>query len=305
MKRLEKKLRLAFSAEMRRWIVIERQGRLQRSLSTLTTSKLEGPLDVYQRRMKKGVVQTDLVQLEALKLLDRLHNDCIERSKTKHVEAFFEKNPKSQGWMSNLFNSTTSTKAVSTHRPMPSSPKSLYLWGSTGCGKTYLMDLFYENLPVQKKRRIHFHDFMIGIHKRLHHFKTSPATSRVKDMSMADRLADEIMAESFVICFDELQVTDVADAMILKSLFEALFARGLILCATSNRPPQDLYKYGLQRDIFIPFIKLLEERANVFSFVRESKKNIDYRLIKYEDHAKVLLIAFLFAKSNIFYVCCC
>ncbi|MFV0574054.1 MAG: cell division protein ZapE [Vibrio sp.] len=147
-----------------------------------------------------------------------------------------------------------------------SPPKGLYFWGGVGRGKTYLMDLFFDALPHNKKSRMHFHRFMLRVHSEL---------SSLKDTSdPLEVVADRFKQETDIICFDEFFVSDITDAMILGTLFEALFKRGIILVATSNIPPKDLYKNGLQRARFLPAIKLIEERCievNVDS-------GVDYRL---------------------------
>lgn len=270
---------------------IRRQLRLQ---GRLFSNLRPGPLREYEDLVQKGSISVDPVQEKAVQHLQRLYDECVDykRISVNHVSLVSQKpqrqqKQKSKGWF-DFFDDDDEgrvdeqAKAIA---PGTMIPKSLYMWGSTGCGKTFLMDLFYESLPVEKKRRIHFHDFMLNIHKRIHHLKVG-STARGKPISIADQLADEIIGESHIICFDEFQVTDIADAMILKSLFEALFARGLILCATSNRPPSDLYRNGLQRDLFVPFIGLLEQRSVVFSFLREVEEQVDYRLQLYQHHAK-------------------
>lgn len=162
----------------------------------------------------------------------------------------------------------------SKRNPAPS--KGLYVWGSVGRGKTMLMDLFFESLPVQRKRRVHFHAFMADVHERIHAFRQKLKTGQVKGDDPIGPVADALAAEAWVLCFDEFTVTDIADAMILGRLFTALFAHGVVVVATSNVEPDRLYEGGLNRTLFLPFIALLRERMDVLKL----EARTDFRLEK-------------------------
>ena len=134
----------------------------------------------------------------------------------------------------------------------------LYLYGDVGRGKSMLMDLFYSVVNVKKKRRVHFHQFMLEIHERLHQLQTSHADK------VLPSLAQELAEETWLLCFDEFHVTNIVDAMILGRLFSALFDAGVIILSTSNWAPDNLYKDGLQHERFLPFIELIKEKMTVY-----------------------------------------
>lgn len=145
----------------------------------------------------------------------------------------------------------------------------MYLWGPPGRGKSMMMDIFFHNANVAQKRRVHFHAFMSEVHHLIRKWRESDAATRksvfgvYKGDDPIAPVAKLIAKRSPLLCFDELQVTDIADAMILGRLFEALFANRVVLVTTSNRPPEDLYKNGLNRDLFAPFISMIRDRLQV------------------------------------------
>ncbi|MBS0247479.1 MAG: AFG1 family ATPase [Proteobacteria bacterium] len=154
--------------------------------------------------------------------------------------------------------------------------KGLYVHGEVGRGKTMLMDLFYESSAVEKKTRAHFHEFMADVHERVHHYRQEIKAGSVPDVDPILHAANEIADTTQLLCFDEFHVTDIADAMILGRLFTKLFERGIVMVATSNLAPRDLYKDGLNRALFVPFLKLLEQQCEVVRL----EARTDFRLEK-------------------------
>jgi cell division protein ZapE len=152
----------------------------------------------------------------------------------------------------------------------------LYVHGEVGRGKTMLMDLFFATSPVKRKRRAHFHEFMADVHERVHIFRREIKNGQAADEDPIQRAAAAIAEQTWLLCFDEFHVTDIADAMILGRLFRQLFERGVIMVATSNLPPHDLYKDGLNRTLFLPFIALLEKHCRV----ERLDARVDFRLEK-------------------------
>lgn len=154
--------------------------------------------------------------------------------------------------------------------------KGLYVYGEVGRGKTMLMDLFFEASAVERKRRAHFHEFMADVHERVHAYRQEMKNGALSDQDPIQRAAASIAGETQLLCFDEFHVTDIADAMILGRLFTRLFELGVIVVATSNIAPGGLYKGGLNRALFLPFLKLLEKYCEV---VRLDART-DFRLEK-------------------------
>jgi|SRR5690554_5001674 len=207
------------------------------------------PLERYQSDLKRPGFRHDPMQEQAVHLLQKLYEDLIEA---------WEFGSKS-GWFARWANLL--------HRGADKSPVTgLYFWGGVGRGKTYLMDSFFESLPFEQKIRVHFHRFMRRVHAEL---KTLSAQKNPLKI-----VADTISREARVICFDEFFVSDITDAMILGTLIEELFARGVTLVATSNIAPDELYKDGLQRARFLPAIALIKQHTQVVNI----DGGIDYRL---------------------------
>ncbi|CAI7795407.1 unnamed protein product, partial [Closterium sp. NIES-53] len=214
-----------------------------------------GPQGEYERRKQLGELRTgDPFQDETVGTLQKLYDVLIGFG--GHPEFQLQKRKRRPAFWS-LF-----MRKPQSHPPM----RGLYLWGGVGTGKTMMMDLFFHELPEWiTKSRIHYHDFMLSVHSRLQKHKGTSDPLEV--------VATEITSETRVLCLDEFMVTDVADAMILNRLFKHLFDRGLVLVATSNRPPIRLYENGLQRDLFLPFIALLQSQC----VVHEIQSMTDYR----------------------------
>ncbi len=163
-------------------------------------------------------------------------------------------------------------------------PEGLYLYGGVGRGKSMLMDMFFETVPFEKKRRVHFHQFMQDTHAALTHWRSLGEKARRQQPHYVRGAGDDpitpvaaaIADQAWLLCFDEMQVSDIADAMLLGRLFEQLFQRGVVIITTSNRPPDDLYKDGLNRQSFTPFIALIKSRLAI----HELEASRDYRLDK-------------------------
>ena len=155
-------------------------------------------------------------------------------------------------------------------------PRGVYVFGAVGRGKTMLMDMFFDAAPTPLKRRAHFHAFMADVHSRLHQWRQARKRGEVAGEDPIAPVAAELAGEASLLCFDEFSVRDIADAMILGRLFTALFGAGVVVVATSNVAPDDLYKDGLNRALFLPFIALIEEKLDVV----ELDARADYRLEK-------------------------
>jgi cell division protein ZapE len=155
-------------------------------------------------------------------------------------------------------------------------PRGLYVHGDVGRGKTMLMDLFFQQSPVEHKRRAHFHEFMADVHERIYGYRQSIARGDIPDGDVIALTAASIFEQAWLLCFDEFHVTDIADAMILGRLFARLFDLGTVVVATSNVAPEDLYKGGLNRSLFVPFIAQISQHMDVLRLDART----DFRLEK-------------------------
>ncbi|WP_169566200.1 cell division protein ZapE [Sneathiella limimaris] len=211
-----------------------------------------GPLERYRALRQSNSIQHDPIQELAVEKLQTLH---------RRLQSY---NPQTSQHWTDIFK-------LGSRKPREEPPQGIYMYGDVGRGKSMLMDLFFETAPVEKKRRVHFHAFMLEVHAFIHNWRQSK-TKKGDDPLVP--LAEKIAGDAWLLCFDEFQVTDVADAMLLGRLFELLFDKGVVVIATSNRIPEDLYKDGLNRELFLPFIDLIKDQLDILHL----SGGTDYRL---------------------------
>ncbi|MCK7318482.1 AFG1 family ATPase [Enterobacter cloacae] len=210
------------------------------------------PASRYQLALDEGSHQPDDVQREAVNRLDTIYQELT----AKPAEAG------QSGGLKAALGRLLGKKEQQANPPV----RGLYMWGGVGRGKTWLMDLFYQSLPGERKQRLHFHRFMLRVHEEL--------TALQGKSDPLEIVADRFKAETDVLCFDEFFVSDITDAMLLGGLMKALFARGITLVATSNIPPDELYHNGLQRARFLPAIDAIKQHCDIMNV----DAGVDYRL---------------------------
>ena len=211
------------------------------------------PLARYEQALSQGEFRPDDVQREAITRLDAIQQGLIARKPAPE--------PAAKGLFGRLSKLMTKEKN-SSEAPV----RGLYMWGGVGRGKTWVMDLFFQSIPGDRKLRLHFHRFMLRVHEELTQLQGHSDPLLI--------VADRFKAETDILCFDEFFVSDITDAMLLGTLMEALFDRGIALVATSNIPPDDLYRNGLQRPRFLPAIEQIKRHCDVMNV----DAGIDYRL---------------------------
>ena len=213
-------------------------------LGNMNDAPVETLTEIYDRKTRAGSLRADAGQRALLPEFQRVR------------AALEDTNGRRSGLLGGLFGKT----------PAPAIP-GIYLWGGVGRGKSMLMDLFHAHVAIPDKRRVHFHAFMQEVQAALHEVRKTGADDAIRPV------AEDIAGKLRLLCFDEMQITDIADAMIVGRLFQILFDKGVTVVITSNRVPDDLYKDGLNRPLFMPFIELLKTRM----VVRELESETDYR----------------------------
>ncbi|KPI84567.1 putative ATPase [Leptomonas seymouri] len=269
------------------------------------------PSEAYHKLVAKGDIAIDQNQVSALPVFDRLYDNLVKYAQDSKRNSVPKRQvelrpPNRLGIIPSFFLRREEEKKVEqalnenenvVYHPL-SHVKGLYVWGGVGCGKTMLMDLLYDNAPPEiRKRRLHFHQFMLDVQKTSNsiRFKSkeeiqNPASRKnmvsyntndnlrrtpEAEISLFDEVAQRMISDVELLCFDEVAVSDVAHAMILKRLFHSFYKIGLVVIFTSNRPPGDLYKGGLNRGGFLPFIDLINKQC----FTYHMKSNTDHRLL--------------------------
>ncbi|WP_226571746.1 cell division protein ZapE [Mangrovibacter yixingensis] len=211
------------------------------------------PASRYEIALRDGQFQPDHVQLAAITQLDAIYQALVARQTTPN-------NAVPKGLTGKI------TKWFNRQPDSPPPVKGLYMWGGVGRGKTWLMDMFFQSIPGERKLRLHFHRFMLRVHEEL---------TRLQGHSdPLEIVADSFKAQTDLLCFDEFFVSDITDAMLLGGLMQALFSRGITLVATSNIPPENLYHNGLQRSRFLPAIAAIQAHCDVMNV----DAGVDYRL---------------------------
>ncbi|SNY90660.1 cell division protein ZapE [Cohaesibacter sp. ES.047] len=198
--------------------------------------------DFYNSKVEHGEIEGDPQQRALAERFDRLQERVSQKRLSRKTSSL--------GW---LF----------AKRQPPEIVKGLYVWGAVGRGKTMVMDLFFEIAPVKRKGRFHFHEFMRDMHARIKVARADIKAGVIKGEDPIRPVADDLADELKLLCFDEFSVTDIADAMLLGRLFTRLFERGVVVVATSNVEPSQLYKDGLNRQLFLPFIELLKQQCEI------------------------------------------
>jgi cell division protein ZapE len=208
----------------------------------------------YQDLISSGAIEPDPAQAEVAEALA-----ALEQKLARY------KPPRKNGLLGRLFKDKNGGP-----------PRGLYIHGEVGRGKTMLMDLFFQESTVEHKRRAHFHEFMAEVHERIYSYRQEIARGELANADVIALTAQAIFDEAWLLCFDEFHVTDIADAMILGRLFAKLFELGTVVVATSNVAPEDLYKGGLNRALFLPFIAEISEHMDVMRLDART----DFRLEK-------------------------
>jgi cell division protein ZapE len=256
------------SAVSRRISIVRLSLSICQSRNCSTASTLQ---NVYSLKVADGALDFDENQYKLIKLLNKISVHLVDH----------EQRVKNPVIVEPLVTAAATTLDSPVVEQVEIRARGLYIYGDVGTGKTMVMDMFYDNCDIRSKKRVHFHQFMLDIHNRIHLYKKDLLQKFGRDIQLnmsserdaITQVAESIAGECRLLCFDEFQVTDICDAMILSKLFSVLWSKGTVLIATSNRPPIDLYKDGLNRAYFVPFIKRLEQEC----IVKQIASVKDYR----------------------------